>query len=143
MARDFSLAGLLRLRQLQQDAAAGVASAANGRLRDTQAQRARMRADLGTHSVDPVDTFSLVAVAAARASARGMLAELQVVAEEQLAAVDTATRELSAARARALQLEKLADKHGELQHADDLRGEQAVLDELASTAWHRTREDDA
>ena len=139
MARTFTLAALLRLRHIEQDSATGALSAANARLRDHQSRRARARIELGGTPTDPANAAALNAVAAARAASRGMLADLESLELHELGVVSTARQQLDDARARAISLEKLAEKHDQLAAAEDLRAEQTIIDELASTSWHRER----
>lgn len=143
MVRAFSLAGLLRLRHLEQDAAVGALSAANARLRENQIRRARIRAELAGSEAQPTDRLALTAVAVARSSARGMLAELEALGSIEAEAVARATAALTTARMKTVGLEKLAEKHHVEVVASDLKTEQSAIDELASTAWHRNRESEA
>jgi flagellar FliJ protein len=48
-----------------------------------------------------------------------------------------ARSEYTEAKRRAVGLEKLEDRHDAEFEASVLRAEQGVLDEIASTAWHR------
>ncbi|MGO4782986.1 flagellar FliJ family protein [Cryobacterium sp. W22_MBD10_FK3] len=137
MNRQFSLAGLLRLRHLQQDQAAAELSVANARLRAAATRIDETRAALEHLPISPTGADTLYAIAAARASSRSMLAELaalDVVAQQ--GQVD-AQREFDARKAAAVSLEKLEDRHGTAIAAEDLHAEQAVIDEIASTGWHR------
>ncbi|MFW0771133.1 flagellar FliJ family protein [Arthrobacter koreensis] len=141
MGRDFPLAGLLRLRRLQQDSAAGTLAAANADLRRAAEARIEAYGSLAATPLEAADAATLNAIAAARASSRSMLADL--LASEQLkdAAVNTAQAEFQAARARSVGLEKLQAKHSDAVAVEDLRTEQNVLDELAGTAWHRRQKE--
>ncbi|WP_091608083.1 flagellar FliJ family protein [Arthrobacter koreensis] len=141
MGRDFPLAGLLRLRRLQQDSAAGTLAAANADLRRAAEARIEAYGSLAATPLEAADAATLNAIAAARASSRSMLADL--LASEQLkdAAVNTAQAEFQAARARSVGLEKLEAKHSDAVAVEDLRTEQNVLDELAGTAWHRRQKE--
>lgn len=141
MRRDFPLAGLLRLRRLQQDSAAGTLAAANADLRRAAEARIEAYGSLAATPLEAADAATLNAIAAARASSRSMLADL--LASEQLkdAAVNTAQAEFQAARARSVGLEKLEAKHSDAVAVEDLRTEQNVLDELAGTAWHRRQKE--
>ena len=117
MGRDFPLAGLLRLRRLQQDSAAGTLAAANADLRRAAEARIEAYGSLAATPLEAADAATLNAIAAARATSRSMLADL--LASEQLkdAAVNTAQAEFQAARARSVGLEKLeakVDKHNSL-----------------------------
>ncbi|MEB7447837.1 flagellar FliJ family protein [Arthrobacter koreensis] len=141
MGRNFPLAGLLRLRRLQQDSAAGTLAAANADLRRAAEARIEAYGSLAATPLEAADAATLNAIAAARASSRSMLADL--LASEQLknAAVNTAQAEFQAARARSVGLEKLEAKHSDAVAVEDLRTEQNVLDELAGTAWHRRQKE--
>jgi flagellar FliJ protein len=137
MGRAFPLAGLLRLRHLEEDQAAGQLAAANSRLQDSHAERERARAALGATPTGPASVEALYAVAAARASTRGMLADLDALGRRHEAALTEAQDQFDAARAQSMRLEKLAGRHRETVTAEDLRGEQIIIDEIAATAWHR------
>ncbi|WP_166878193.1 hypothetical protein [Salinibacterium sp. ZJ450] len=137
MARPFTLAGLLRLRTLQQDAAAGDLAAANARLHESGARQARARTALGGTPTDPTDTTTLYAVAAARAASRSMLADLEALRQQQAEDAAAAESAFTAARAATVGLEKLEARHALAIAADDLHAEQTVIDEIASGSWHR------
>lgn len=141
MPASFSLAGLLRLRHLEQDRAAAELAAANARRRESSGRRDRVRADLGDTNAQPTDAAALHAVAAARATARSMLLELDALEQADRDAVERAQDALSAARARSIGLEKLAEKHAAGVAAEAIRSEQSDIDELASTSWHRDNAD--
>jgi flagellar FliJ protein len=143
MARSFPLAGLLRLRQVQQDQAAIDVAAATARVAEGTARQRRARSSLGATSSEAASTSVLYAVAASRAASRGMLAELQALECDHLAALDTANTAFTSARSRSIGLEKLEVRFDDAVASGALRAEQAVLDEIASTGWHRTREVDA
>ena len=138
--KPFSLAGLLRVRHAQQQKAMAELSEANRRIRDVAERRARAERTLtdavGTKDVI-TDAATLNAVAAARASTRGMLAELDAVASEHRAAAAVAQQEYNATRARSIALEKLEARHAVAAAAADLHEEQIALDEIASVAHHR------
>jgi flagellar FliJ protein len=133
MARDFRLAGLLRLRQVQQDQAASDLAAANDRARESAARQNRVRATLGGVGVDATSSNVLYAIAAARSSSRSMLAELTAVESRDRAAVDDAAAAYAQARARSLGLEKLETRHNEARTTEDLAAQQSAIDEIAST----------
>ncbi|HEV7566974.1 MAG: hypothetical protein QOD05_1709 [Microbacteriaceae bacterium] len=140
MPRTFSLAGLLRLRHVQQEEAAAELARANRRLRETAARRERAYALLEETASAVGDSTTLVAVAAARASSRSMLAALDAVTNDQQSDANRAQAAFNAARAGSIGLEKLEHKHAVALATEDVRAEQGVIDELASTAWHRERE---
>jgi flagellar FliJ protein len=82
-------------------------------------------------------------VAASRAASRSMLAELQALDCDHRASLDAANTAFTAARARSIGLEKLELRFDDAVADGMLVAEQAVLDEISSTGWHRTREVDA
>ncbi|MCI4658677.1 hypothetical protein E3O44_18450 [Cryobacterium algoricola] len=139
MKRDFALAGLLRLRHLQQDAAAGELAAANALLHSNEARRAEASAALTVLPSEATGTASLAAIAAGRTSAQSMLADLDALGRDYRRTAETAHAAFTAKRAESVGLEKLEDRHGIFVAAEDLRAEQTVLDEIASTGWHRRK----
>ncbi|WP_404321181.1 flagellar FliJ family protein [Arthrobacter luteolus] len=141
MGRDFPLAGLLRLRRLQQDSAAGNLAAANAALRRSSEARSEAYDSLAATPLQAADAATLTAIAAARASSRSMLADLLAAEALEGAAVNSAQAEFQAARARSVGLEKLETKHSDAVAVEDLRTEQNILDELAGTAWHRRQKE--
>lgn len=137
MPRDFSLAGLLRLRRLQEDESAGRLLRARSRASELAAQRTHVRDSLADD--EAVSVESMHAISAARASTSSMLADLKNLELEQSAEVDRAAVEHEAARAQTLALEKLEERHAAEQAAEELRAEQTVLDELAGRSRLRPR----
>src|SRR5690606_17012875 len=142
MSRMFPLAGLLRLRQIQEEQAASDLAVANARARELRSRKGRMRDALGESSAAPTSTSVLYAVAAARASSRSMLAELDALDSEHQPVLDQANEVFAQARARSIGLEKLAGRHQERQADEDLHAEQAAIDEMAPNGWHRTNDGD-
>ena len=142
MARTFPLAGLLRLRQLREDEAAGSLATANERLRSSQSHTETVSEALGGTDLSPAASASLYAVAAARASARSVLADLHALEAHLQQEQDRAQERFRVARAETLALEKLEDRHRQSEAAAALEAEQRVLDELASTGWGRRAEQD-
>ncbi|MET1085870.1 MAG: flagellar export protein FliJ [Arthrobacter sp.] len=131
MARRFPLAGLMRLRRLQEDEAASRLAAAN-RAAALQADRqraARHELDLTTSKAS--GTPALLAIAAARASAGSMLSSLEALAAEHQAAAAEAHEEFLQARLKAAGMEKLEARHQTAARGEALRAEQIGLDELA------------
>ncbi|RPE77510.1 MULTISPECIES: flagellar FliJ family protein [unclassified Frondihabitans] len=133
--KQFSLAGLLRVRHAQQQKALAELSEANRRIRDVAERRARVERTLvdaaGSKSI-VTDAATLIAVAAARASTRSMIAELDAVADAHRIEAAEAQSEFNGARARSIALEKLEERHTALALAEELRDEQLALDEIAS-----------
>ncbi|WEO78976.1 hypothetical protein BJQ94_08050 [Cryobacterium sp. SO2] len=137
MSRAFSLAGLLRLRHLQQDQAAGDLAEANARTRDSAARIEETRAALEHLPSDPAGADTLYAIAAARASSRSMLSELAALDVVAKQAAVAAQSDYEARKAASVSLEKLEGRHGAAEAEAELHSEQAVIDEIASTGWHR------
>lgn len=137
MTRQFALSGLLRLRKLEQDQAAGTLASANARRHESAAREAAARVGLSESAVTPETLGALHGIAAARSSARSMMAELGAVTAERQRRADEAQQEYSAARMQTMSLEKLAVRHEQTQAQEELHAEQIVLDELAGTAWQR------
>jgi flagellar FliJ protein len=135
MPRDFSLAGLLRLRRLQEDESADRLRRARSRASELAAQRSHVRDSLLDD--EAVSIESMHAISAARASTSSMLADLRNLETEQAEEVDRAAAEHAAARAQTLALEKLEERHAEQQAAEELRAEQSALDELAGRSRRR------
>ena len=137
MARMFPLAGLLRLRQIQEEQAASDLAVANARAREIRSRQTRARDALSLSESEAASTTVLYAVAAARASSRSMLAELDSLGCEHQPVLDQASEAFAEARARSIGLEKLAGRHKLQQTEEELHAEQAAIDEMASTGWHR------
>ncbi|WP_208858859.1 hypothetical protein [Cryobacterium zongtaii] len=137
MTRQFSLAGLLRLRHLQQDQAAGDLAVANARLRAAATRIDETRAALEHLPISATGADTLYAIAAARASSRSMLAELAALDAVAQQGVVDAQREFESRKSAAVSLEKLEGRHGDLAAAEGLHAEQTIIDEIASTGWHR------
>ncbi|MEO5780732.1 MULTISPECIES: flagellar export protein FliJ [Arthrobacter] len=137
MNRQFSLAGLLRLRQMQQDQAATGLARARSHSDSVRAREVSARRDLSDASGDVDTSQALHAIAAARFSSFRMLSDLQSLTADAQSAEDAAREEFTAARTRSVGLEKLQTRHDAEVLSADLRAEQAALDEIASTVWHR------
>ncbi|MHA6669647.1 flagellar export protein FliJ [Homoserinimonas sp. A447] len=140
MARMFPLAGLLRLRQVQEEQAASDLAVANARAREIRSRQSRARDLLGASGAEAASSTVLYAVAAARASSRSMLAELDALDGEHQPVLDQANEAFAEARARSIGLEKLAGRHQVKQTEEELHAEQAAIDEMASTGWHRNKD---
>jgi len=137
MSRQFSLAGLLRLRQIQQDQAASGLASARSRSNSVRAREASARRQLTATDEEIVSSASLRAVAAARSASHSMLADLQNLARIAETDEATAREEFIAARTRSVGLEKLQARHHAEVTTAELRAEQSTLDEISSTMWHR------
>lgn len=137
MNREFSLAGLLRLRQIQQDQAATGLARARSRSSSVRVREAAARREL-TATDEPISSSaSLRAVAAARSSSQSMLTDLQNLSRLAETEEADARSAFIAARTRSVGLEKLQTRHFAEVASEDLRVEQSALDEIASTGWHR------
>lgn len=132
MSRAFRLAGLLRLRESQEAQAAGKLAAANAGLREGHERVNRLRARAEAAPLEADSIQALQAVAAVRASTRGMLMELDGLVENLADEADAARDHYRLARRDALVLQKLGERHHAAQAAGDLAREQAALDEVAS-----------
>lgn len=134
MTAPFSLAGLLRLRRLEEDQAAAVLGVAASRHAGivARADHALAEVDQMVSDVDSLDV--LHTVAAARAASTAMLAELQALTQSAAVERDAAERRFQSARARTLGLEKLEMRHAAIAHAAELSAEQVLLDELGATS---------
>ncbi|QNE15619.1 flagellar export protein FliJ [Pseudarthrobacter sp. NBSH8] len=138
MNRQFPLAGLLRLRKMQEDQAASGLARANSRSATARDRRLAARTALGNSIEAAGSSSAMLAIAAARASSQGMLADLDALSAAADAQLATARTEYTEARRQALGLEKLELRHSAELAIADIRTEQGVLDEIASTSWHRT-----
>lgn len=141
MTRAFPLAGLLRLRRLQEETAAAKLAAANARVQETSRLQAQAYQELAQSSMAATDSTTLYAVAAARASSRAMLADLAALGVRRTAEADTAQAAFHSARADSVGLEKLEARHQVEAAAEDRRTEQTILDELAGSAWQRRQKE--
>jgi len=131
MTRRFTLAGLLRLRKVQEEQAKAELLLARERARRHLREENRLREALAGARDSAASVDSLRAIAAARASTTRMLGELDalgVVLEN-----DVQARAAVQARARrdALALERLEARHAEALAAQELRAEQHLIDEAA------------
>ncbi|WP_104086856.1 flagellar export protein FliJ [Arthrobacter sp. GMC3] len=133
MTKAFRLGGLLRYRRLQEDQASANLARANASRR-THAQRmAAVRGELSEGDADVSSVIALKAAAAARATSRSLLLELQTLGAVIDADAQSAQAALVAAKMAASSLEKLADQHEKDSVEAQLLDEQKYLDELALT----------
>lgn len=132
MGKRFPLAGLLRLRQVQQDQAASDLAAANARANRSSARERTARESLAGIATEASDVTVLYAIAAARASSRGMLGELQALENRDRAEAERAADALGETRARSIALEKLERRFVAEAEGAELLAEQASLDEIAA-----------
>ena len=131
MDRAFRLAGLLRLRRLEQDLAAARLAASNVALRVADAHRGSAQAAFAGSSLSDGDHRAWAAAVASRASLGVLLFEATACAGGARERAQVSTGQWSAARSRSIGLEKLQDKHDVLVQYEDGRQERLVLDEVA------------
>jgi flagellar FliJ protein len=129
----FRLAGLLRLRKLQEEQAAAELARANAekaaavqRRRDTEA----LLNDAGLP--ERTDTLSWQVAVASRASLGGMLTEATLAVQAAGALAQQRTAAWSATRVAATTLGKLEERHDETVRFETERAEQLLLDEAAT-----------
>lgn len=134
MTRSFSLAGLLRVREIQERAAAQRLSRAVIDAQHTEARDRSLRAHLSGVGSEAVDVRSLAALAAARVAGRTLLADLATLSELQEQTVDQARAEHADARRAMRGLDRLAQAHALQVRAAELHAEQAELDEIGARA---------
>lgn len=142
MERRFRLAGLLRLRKLQEEQAAAELGRANGRREREQSRSRKARRDLADHAFEPgAELPAWRATVAARSALRQnvQLASAAVVSAQQ--EVTEREAEWNQTRVRAVPLEKLEEKHAERVAFEDLRVEQIQLDEAATRRATTTSDD--
>lgn len=132
MGRNFPLSGLLRLRELQENKAAGELAAANKALHDKQATARQVRETAAQAQQNPIDRATMLAGAAARSSTSSMLLELDASINSLHEKAQHSIQLHQDARRDVKALEKLADKHACELRLDDLSREQALLDDLGS-----------
>lgn len=128
----FTLAGLLRLRGLQEDQAVAALAAAERESRAAE-DRARRTADRlsGLQLPTEVDAATWLAAAAGRLSLSALLTEnAEQLSVARSAALERRT-EWSRARQAERSVELLEEHHEDRERVDDLRAEQLVLDEVA------------
>ncbi len=132
MANPFSLAALLRLRRLQQDSAAGEVSVSRARAAEVAARRRYAENSLSQLMSPNGSSETLRWTAAARAASSSTLGDLGVLEEEWERRMAEARAQLEEARKATISLEKLEERHDELEHKELLRTEQNALDEISA-----------
>lgn len=136
MPGPFRLASLLGLRRAMEDAAATELAQANADRDRAMKRRAdTVRALSGVEfPQSQVTVASFGAITAARASLSARLTDhmaLEQAAEED---AERARQAWTEAKTRTAALDKLAERHADAVRAEELHGEQIVLDEIASRA---------
>lgn len=133
----FGLAGLLRIRRLKEERAAYEMVRARSRASELANERHQLIDQLDDHSHDARSVRGIHAIAAARASASTMLADLEALSLTQRHLVAEAEQAHRQALREVRTVEKLEERHDAEQRAESLRAEQTVLDELASRTRQR------
>lgn len=138
MNRFFRLSPVLRARKAQEDAARGAVSQSRAEIRDAQQLVRRRHLDLvGSQAPSEGTARAMVASLVARQSLAGALMSAQRIVKdaEELERERLAVLADAAKRHRAVEL--MAERHAEMVRANDLRTDQANLDELATTSKAR------
>lgn len=138
MNRFFRLSPVLRARKAQEDAARGAVNQSRAEIREAQQLVKRRSLNLvGAEAPSEGTARAMVASLVARQSlaaslfdAQRMVTDAEQVERERMAALADAAK-----RRRAVEL--MAERHAELVRANDLRIDQAALDELAVTSKAR------
>ncbi|WP_402372853.1 flagellar export protein FliJ [Isoptericola rhizosphaerae] len=138
MATTFRLAGVLRLRKLTEDQAKLRLAGAGAELDGALERAGGLAAYVDGAPEGAGSTASLAALAASRAAASAMYSVLESEVRLKAQTVDEARTALQQARSEAMGLEKLQERHDRAAALAEGRAEQAALDEVASSAWHRT-----
>lgn len=129
----FRLAGLLRLRKLQEEQAAADLARANAERAAAVQRRRDTEALLNDASLpERTDTLSWRVAVAARASLGGMLTEATLAVQAAGVVAEQRTAAWSATRVAATTLGKLEERHDEAVRLETERAEQLVLDESAT-----------
>lgn len=139
----FSLAGLLRLRRLQEEQAAAEVARAHVEHRSAQLRR-QATAELLAGSAMPQrgSGGDFGAAVAGRAALTGMVGEASLLVQGAEGRVDAVTLAWSATRTRATTLAKLEERHVAAQRTELDRLEQLVIDEAAARRRARPTEGD-
>ena len=138
MNRMFRLTPVLRARKAQEDGARGELIQSRAEVREAQALVKRRQLDLvGQDAPSEGSARAMVAALVARQSlaagvfsAQRMVTDAEEVEREKMAALTDAAK-----RRRAVEM--LSERHAAMVKANDLRTDQANLDELAVTAKAR------
>ena len=137
--RGFRLAGLLKIRKLQEDQAKQELAVANVNLQEKVEEAGSLEAYLRQTKPGDQHRSSLAALAASRAATTGLLTLLDLEAQELGRERDRAGEAYREARMRSRGLEKLEGHHEEQVAAEELVAEQVVLDEAAAASWAARR----
>lgn len=134
MNRFFRLSPVLRARKAQEDAAKGAVIQSRAEIRDAQALVRRKQLDLvGAEAPTEGSARAMVASLVARQSLAGALMSAQKMVTEAEEVERERIAVLADAAKRRRAVEMMAERHAEMVRANDLRKDQANLDELAMT----------
>ena len=125
----FRLAGLLRLRRLEEDRAAGALAVANAERRSADERRTAAAGRLAASSLDDGDFSAAVAGRAALFGAYAESTAYLAIAQQRAAEAGSTWTD---ARRSVRMLDKLAERHAATEEAEQLRAEQLLLDETAT-----------
>ncbi|OLT54267.1 flagellar export protein FliJ [Cellulosimicrobium sp. CUA-896] len=138
MAGRFRLAGVMRLRKLEEDQARMRLAGADADLTETLERVGGLAAYVEASPEHAGSRASLAAIAASRAASGSLFAVLEAEARLRVQEVDDARVELQRARTASLGLEKLQERHDDATAQAEGRAEQAALDEVAASSWSPT-----
>ena len=138
MNRFFRLSPVLRARKAQEDAAKGAVIQSRADIREAQALVRRKQLDLvGAEAPTEATARAMVASLVARQSLAGALMSAHRMVEEAEEVERERMAVLADAAKRRRAVEMMAERHAEMVRANDLREDQANLDELAMTSKAR------
>ena len=138
----FRLAGLRRLRRLQEDQVAAELARSAAQRQRAEKRTENARAQLAGSDLDTGGSAQMFrAAVAARAALSANVLTAQAAAEVAHTQEAQAQGEWSVARARTKTLDKLAERHRAADELAEGRAEQHVLDELATQRATRRKED--
>lgn len=124
----FRLAGLLRLRRLEEERAAATLAQANAERTTAHRRRDEHVERIARSTLDEQDFTVAVA---GRAALFGMYAESTAYLALAVERAEQAGVEWSGARTAVRMIDKLAERHTAVEQAEELRAEQLLLDETA------------
>jgi len=127
----FPLAGLLRVRGAQERVAAEHLSRATAGVAHAETAEQAALTGLASISTEVADGPTLLAMAAARASARSSLGDLQMLTQMRRSEEQEAKTSHIEARRELKGLERLESSHIAVTSQAELHAEQGVLDEIA------------
>ena len=138
MNRFFRLSPVLRARKAQEDAAKGAVIQSRAQIREAQDLVRRKQLDLvGAEAPSEATARAMVASLVARQSLAGALMSAQKMVTEAEEVERERMAVLADAAKRRRAVEMMAERHAEMVRANDLRKDQANLDELAMTSKAR------